>query len=154
MEECKGISYFCDHKQIGMEHLDLGLVVWPYEDGHFCIVRWGTELMVFNMNELMKSGELRKEDVLWFEEYAESDRAYGNFLTVYNKLNALLIQRPGAEKYCDIVFPHINGDLEKCEILQDKGLLRVLKKALETYFDGYLEGINEFFTHFFNKEEY
>ena len=105
------------------------------------------------MNELLKSGKLIGKDVLWFEEYTNSDKAYGSFLTVYNKLNALLIKRPGAEEYCDIVFPHINGDLEKCEILQDESLIRVVKKALEIYFDGYLEGINEFFANFFNKEE-
>ena len=91
----------------------------------------------------MESGKIKKDDVLWFEEFVTSDLAYKSAFLCYQKLDALLNNRPESEEFCDIQFPHIVSDLDKCEVLENQKLMELIKKAYDTYFDGVNEGIAE-----------
>lgn len=153
MKTVNGITDLFTHDQIGYPYLDIGLVIWPDEKGHFGLIRWGTEVMIININDLIRIKDIKKDDVLWYEEFIDEKKAYGSIMVLFTKLEALLNNRPRAAEMCDIVFPTIKSNLDHSEILQDKKLIELIKQAYETYFDGYLEGLKEMCTKCFNNRK-
>lgn len=153
MKTVNGIADLFTHNQIGYPYLDIGLVIWPDEKGHFGLIRWGTEVMIININELMLNKGIRKDDILWYEEFLDEKKAYESIMILFTKLEALLNNRPRAAEMCDIVFPTIKSNLDHSEILQDKKLIELIKQSYETYFNGYLEGLNGMFTKYFNNRK-
>lgn len=153
MKTVNGIADLFTHAQIGYPYLDIGLVIWPDEKGHFGLIRWGTEVMIININELIMDKGIEKDDVLWYEEFLDEKKAYESIMVLFTKLEALLNNRPRAAEMCDIVFPTIKSNLDHSEILQDKKLIELIKQSYETYFNGYLEGLKEFTKCFNNRKD-
>lgn len=149
----KGIAYLCSHEEHGLnDYLDLGLVLWPEEKGHFGIVRYGTEVLVFNINDFMSSGKIEKDKVLWYKEFAEPSSAYYQTIDIFRDLYLTLKN----DKYNPvIVFPSIYGNLDDCDFIKLKKTMGLVRDCYQAYAEGIAEGcatVSKFFKGFDNDE--
>lgn len=145
----KGLSYFCDHHtHQSNDYIDLGFVLWPSENGHFGIIRYGTEVLIFDLNDFMNTKKIEEKDVLWYEEFVMLDQAYTKVLALYTELEMAL----QGVKDPTIRFPHIDGKLSSCEILQTQPILNMMHSCFKSYGEGFLEGNMEAYKYLFTKE--
>lgn len=135
-----GFNYFCDHNSIkDYDYLDLGLVLFPNVKGHFGIIRYGTEVIVFDINEFVKTKKIEKKDVLWYKEYWKPEDAYYQAIDIYKELVMALngIQDP------TLRFPSIYSNLDSSETLFNANLLKNVAEAFQAYGEGIVHGIND-----------
>ena len=147
----KGLSYYCDHHiHKANEYLDIGFVLWPKPEGHFGIVRYGTEVLIFNINNLMEKNEIQDKDILWYQEFLDPHEAYSKSKYLYTELEMILKEKINEPT---IRFPTINNNIHSCEILQSPIILKMIYDCFKAYGEGFLAGNLEAFQFlFYNKE--
>lgn len=133
-----GFSYLCDHHDHRLSnYIDMGVVLFPDVKGRFGIIRYGTEVMVFDIREFMQTEKIEKDDILWYKEFFYHEDAYNNVIKIFKELDDAL----NGIKDPTIRFPSIYNSLEDSEILQSSELLKIVRESFTSYGEGIIEGM-------------